>query len=87
MNFALKDNIIYEDDNLLVIDKPRGLLLQQDGSDNPSLDKIVGDYLNMIAMPVHRLDKDTSGLVLFAKNKKKSVKKLHFLLFQITLII
>ncbi len=70
MNFALKDNIIYEDDNLLIINKPRGLLLQQDGSDNPSLDKIAGDYLNMIAMPVHRLDKDTSGLVLFAKNKK-----------------
>ncbi len=70
MNFALKDNIIYEDDNLLVIDKPKGLLLQQDGSDNPSLDKIVSDYLKIISMPVHRLDKDTSGLVLFAKNKK-----------------
>jgi len=70
MNFALKDNIIYEDDNLLIVNKPRGLLLQQDGGDNPSLDKIVGNYLKMIAMPVHRLDKDTSGLVLFAKNKK-----------------
>ena len=70
MNFALKDNVIYEDDNLLIVNKPRGLLLQQDGGDNPSLDKIVSDYLKMIAMPVHRLDKDTSGLVLFAKNKK-----------------
>ena len=70
MNFALKDNIVYEDDNLLVINKPRGLLLQQDDSNNPSLDKIVGDYLKMVSMPVHRLDKDTSGLCLFAKNKK-----------------
>ena len=71
MNFILKDNIVYEDDNLLIVNKPRGLLLQQDGDNShESLDKIVGDYLKMTAMPVHRLDKDTSGLCLFAKNKK-----------------
>ena len=71
MDFILKDNIIYEDDNLLIVNKPRGLLLQQDGDNtHESLDRIVGDYLKMIAMPVHRLDKDTSGLCLFAKNKK-----------------
>ena len=71
MDFILKDNIVYEDDNLLIVNKPRGLLLQQDGDNShESLDKIVGDYLKMTAMPVHRLDKDTSGLCLFAKNKK-----------------
>ena len=70
MNFILKDNIIYEDDDILIINKPRGLLLQQDSSDNPSLDILVSDYLKMTAMPVHRLDKDTSGLCVFAKNKK-----------------
>ena len=71
MDFAIKDNIIFEDDNLLLINKPRGLLLQQDGDNShESLDKMVGDYLKATAMPVHRLDKDTSGLVLFAKNKK-----------------
>ena len=70
MNFLIKDNIIYEDDNLLIINKPRGLLLQQDGNDeHESLDNYVSDYLKMTAMPVHRLDKDTSGLCLFAKNK------------------
>ena len=70
MNFNLKDNIVYEDDNLLIIDKPRGLLLQQDGNnEHESLDKIVGDYLKAVAMPAHRLDKDTSGLCVFAKNK------------------
>ena len=71
MNFSLKDNIVYEDDNLLIVNKPRGLLLQQDGDNShESLDKIVGDYLKMVAMPAHRLDKDTSGLCVFAKNKK-----------------
>ena len=70
MNFNLKDNIVYEDNNLLIINKPRGLLLQQDGnSEHESLDKIVGDYLKAVAMPAHRLDKDTSGLCVFAKNK------------------
>ena len=69
MNFTLKDKIIYEDDNLLIINKPRGLLLQQDDSGALSLDAIVTAYLDRTAMPVHRLDKDTSGLCIFAKNK------------------
>lgn len=67
----IKCIIIFEDSNLLIINKPRGLLLQQDGDNShESLDKYVGDYLKMTAMPVHRLDKDTSGLCIFAKNKK-----------------
>ena len=71
MNFSLKDNIVYEDNNLLIVNKPRGLLLQQDGNnEHESLDKIVSDYLKMTAMPAHRLDKDTSGLCVFAKSKK-----------------
>lgn len=71
MSFNLNESIIYEDNNLLIVNKPRGLLLQQDGDDNhESLDKYVSDYLKIIAMPVHRLDKDTSGLCIFAKNKK-----------------
>ena len=67
----IKTIIVYEDDNLLVINKPRGLLLQQDGDNShESLDVFVSQYLNATAMPVHRLDKDTSGLCIFAKNKK-----------------
>ena len=71
MNFNLKDSIVYEDNNLLIVNKPRGLLLQQDGDiSHESLDKIVSNYLKAVAMPVHRLDKDTSGLCIFAKNNK-----------------
>lgn len=67
----IKDIIIFDDSNLLIINKPRGLLLQQDGDNShESLDKYVSDYLKMTAMPVHRLDKDTSGLCIFSKNKK-----------------
>ena len=67
----IKGIIIYEDENLVIINKPRGLLLQQDGDNShPSLDTFVSQYLNKTAMPVHRLDKDTSGICIFAKNNK-----------------
>ena len=67
----MMEQIIFEDQNILIVNKPRGLLLQQDGDENhQSLDRIVSDYLKNVAMPVHRLDKDTSGLCVFAKNKK-----------------
>ena len=67
----IKTLIIYEDENIVIINKPRGLLLQQDGDNShDSLDKEVSNYLKAVAMPAHRLDKDTSGLCVFAKNKK-----------------
>ena len=71
MDLDIKSIIIYEDENLVVINKPRGLLLQQDGdTSHLSLDNLVSKYLNKTAMPVHRLDKDTSGICVFAKNNK-----------------
>ena len=67
----IKNIILYEDENLVIINKPRGLLLQQDGdTSHISLDNLVSKYLNKTAMPVHRLDKDTSGICIFAKNNK-----------------
>ena len=71
MDLDIKAIIIYEDENFVIVNKPRGLLLQQDGDSNhPSLDILVSKYLNKTAMPVHRLDKDTSGICVFAKNNK-----------------
>ena len=71
MDLDIKSIIIYEDENIVVINKPRGLLLQQDGdTSHLSLDNLVSKYLNKTAMPVHRLDKDTSGICVFAKNNQ-----------------
>lgn len=67
---TLSEYIIFEDKNLLIINKPRGLLSERDGDEtHPSLDQEVEKYLNntLPAMPVNRLDKDTSGLIVFAK--------------------
>ena len=71
MDLDIKTIILYEDENIVVINKPRGLLLQQDGDlSHKSLDILVSNYFGKTAMPVHRLDKDTSGICVFAKTSK-----------------
>ncbi len=74
---AMPLNIIYEDDDLLVIDKPAGLTVHPaPGHPEDTLINAVLAYLPHLAdisdslRPgvVHRLDKDTSGLMLVAKN-------------------
>ena len=56
-------DIIYEDDNVLVVNKPAGLLSMKKGeyTKEPTLE----DY----GLLVHRLDRDTSGVVILAKNE------------------
>lgn len=64
-NFNLK--IVYEDDNILVIDKPSNIEV----TGNNSLTDLVHKYYNSLdfkPMPCHRLDRNTSGLILYAKN-------------------
>jgi len=68
--------ILYEDDALVVVDKPAGLLtvpLQQ-RSDAPSAYDYLAGHLRSRTrrrpLVVHRIDRDTSGLVLFAKNMR-----------------
>ena len=58
----VKDFTIFEDENVLVIDKPAGLLSMAKGefTTEPTLE----DY----GLLVHRLDRDTSGVVILAKN-------------------
>lgn len=71
----IKDLIIYEDKYLVIINKPRGLLSQFDGNkDNISLDVLLSEYLRKQAMLINRLDKDTSGLIVFAKDNKSATE-------------
>lgn len=59
--------IVYEDDNILIIDKP--INIEVTGKD--SLTTFVHtQYLNatFMPMPCHRLDRNTSGLIVYAKN-------------------
>ena len=65
--------IIYEDDALLVLNKPAGLLVVplERRSDAPSVYEEIKDHLRTRGkrrpFVVHRIDRDTSGLVVFAK--------------------
>ncbi len=65
-----KIKILYEDSNILAIDKPAGILVHPDerSKDKTILDIFKKKYKNLEI--VHRLDKDTSGVMLLAKNKK-----------------
>jgi len=65
--------ILFEDGEALVIDKPAGLPLDRPRVGGQSLD----DYLDTLKLgfqrapaPVHRLDQDTSGCLLLARNPK-----------------
>lgn len=65
----MKVDIIFENEDLIAINKPSGLLSIPDrfGKD-PSVKSILQEQFDKI-YTVHRLDKDTSGLIVFAKNE------------------
>ena len=65
----LSDWIIYEDENLIALNKPSGLLSipDREGKDSSLKKLLIEKYGNIFT--VHRLDKDTSGLIVFAKNE------------------
>jgi RluA family pseudouridine synthase len=68
MNFALPE-ILYQDQNLLIIDKNPGLLSIPDGYDPtlPHLRLLLEPIYGKLWM-VHRLDKETSGVMVMARN-------------------
>ena len=77
---ALPLNVIYEDDDLAVIDKPAGMIVHP-GLNNETgtlVGALLAHWPEIAAMNVeekragivHRLDKDTSGLIVIAKNDR-----------------
>lgn len=72
-------NIIYEDENILIVNKPRGILIH--GDENEKRLTLANQVLNYLYNkheydpnnkaftpgPAHRLDRNTSGLVIFGK--------------------
>lgn len=68
----MKLDILYEDDDVVVLNKPTGLLVIPDRYDNdiPSLNRILETHYHQHMYVVHRLDKGTSGVICFAKNEE-----------------
>jgi len=73
---TLPFDILFEDENIIVVNKPSGLLtIATSKEKEKTLYHIVREYLiskdkNAHIFIVHRLDKDTSGIVVLAKNEK-----------------
>ena len=80
---AMPLNIIYEDDDLLAVDKPAGLTVHP-APGHPShtlINAILAHFPSLAEVSdslrpgvVHRLDKDTSGVMLVAKNRVAQIK-------------
>ena len=70
--------IIYEDNHLIAINKPNGLLVHTDDTGDMSLEEILREYLkekyhkpgNVFLQSCHRLDRPVSGVLIFAKTSK-----------------
>ena len=76
-NFWVK--IVFEDDHILVIEKKPGILSSSTSPKDESVKSILNYYLDKShqhanAHTVHRLDKFTSGLMIFAKSKKVALE-------------
>ena len=66
-----KINVLYEDDDLLIVYKPINMLVHPDGNSNETLVNAVSNYYkgkNIIFEHLHRLDFETSGMIIFSKN-------------------
>jgi len=77
MQFSVVEHILVEDDYILVINKPAGLMVEPDRNGHPNLLNYVKQYLKsksgsaepIYAQHIHRLDRPVSGIILFAKQK------------------
>jgi len=70
-DFNLKEIILFEDEDLIVLNKPSGLLSIEDGYNREKINlrSVLRDTYRAI-WTIHRLDKDTSGVIIFAKNEE-----------------
>lgn len=62
--------ILYEDKDLIVCLKERGILSQQGKEGERTMLTLLAEHTGGEAYPVHRLDKEVGGVMVFAKNQK-----------------
>ena len=65
-------DIVYEDDNIIVINKPERIEVVSNNKEEITLTNLIQDKYNSLnyPSPCHRLDRNTTGLVVFEKNKE-----------------
>ena len=101
----LNQQIVFEDNHLLIINKKAGQLVQGDKTGDASLLDLIKDFIkkrdqkpgNVFLGLVHRIDRPTSGLVIYAKTSKaltrltqmvknREIKKTYWAIVQKTMI-
>ncbi|MFN8344984.1 MAG: RluA family pseudouridine synthase [Spirosomataceae bacterium] len=73
-----KFHVIYEDNHLIIVNKPAGMLVQGDATGDVPLLDLVKEYIkekyekpgDVFLGTVHRIDRPVSGLVVFARTSK-----------------
>ena len=65
---ATQVHVLYEDEHLIIVHKPEGMKTHGNAPGEIALLNHVSAYVGETCHVVHRLDKETSGAVLFAKN-------------------
>ena len=64
-------DIVYEDESIIAINKPEGLAsISENDTSIATLHSLLENKLSQKVFVVHRLDKEVSGVILFAKNAK-----------------
>ena len=65
-------DVVYEDELCIIVNKPKGVLVHSDGNSETTLTDYVKSYYKdksyVDIQPIHRLDKETTGLVMFSKS-------------------
>ena len=72
--------ILYQDEYLLAVNKPAGIIVHADGTQEPSLTEVVCEKLRVLeslsqidlsqVQALNRLDRETTGIVLFSLKKE-----------------
>ena len=78
MKNITSQHILFEDNHLIAINKPAGILVQGDKTGDTSLDTLVKQYIkikynkpgDVFLGVIHRIDRPVSGVVLFARTSK-----------------
>ncbi len=67
------DWILYEDNDIIIVNKPNTIPIQDDKSRDPSLYSIIQKFCDCDLQLIHRLDRPVSGAVVFAKHLKAAI--------------
>lgn len=67
-------NILYDDNDIVVCVKPQGVISQGDSSGKTNMVTLLKEKLECDIFPIHRLDKETGGVMVFAKSSKSAAE-------------